>query len=322
MPYPTSFRRFLAELWRASAPLTLVAFLMLIALAGTAIALPLDHRTITGMPAWIKPAKFAISTAIYSASVAWLLRYTTVWPRFVRAMSWTLATGLLVEVGIIYLQAARGTTSHFNVARPVDAALFSIMGIFIGLLWLSSVGILIALFRQKFNRPAWGWALRLGMLITVLGSAAGGMMLRPTRAQLRVANESGTVTAVGGHTVGAPDGGPGLPVLGWSTEHGDLRISHFFGLHGLQVIPFFTWLLIRRRPEQKHVQGTAVIAASYALLVVILGWQALRGQSITQPDSVTASVAVVWLAASAIAIALTNTTARKIQIVPGFRAIN
>ena len=85
--------------------------------------------------------EFAASTAIYSATVAWLFRYLTVWPRFVTSMGRLLALGLTVEVAIIFIQAARGTTSHFNVGTPLDLALFRTMGAFIMLLWLSSVGI-------------------------------------------------------------------------------------------------------------------------------------------------------------------------------------
>src|ERR1700676_4510253 len=160
----------LRRLWRDSAPLTATSILMLAALAVSCAGILLDSRIITGMPAWLKPAKFAISTAIFSGSIAWLYRYITIWPRFMRATGCVLAAVLVFEVAIIDLQAARGTTSHFNAATGLDTVLFAVMGAAIGVLWLASVAVLVALFRQKFANSAWGWLLRLGMLTTVLGA--------------------------------------------------------------------------------------------------------------------------------------------------------
>jgi hypothetical protein len=265
-----------------NAPLTVTSIIMLIAFVGSCAGIFLDHRIITGVPAWLKPAKFAISTAIFSGTMAWLFRYVKIWPHFVRAMGWVLAVILILEVGIIDIQAARGVTSHFNVTTPLDLTLFVIMGAAIGNLWLASLGILIALFFQKFEDPAWGWWLRMGMLVTVLGSAAGGIML-----------------GVSAHTVGAPDGGPGLLGLGWSTQHGDLRVPHFLGLHGVQVIPLLGWLVLRRR---KQARLAFVAAASYITLIAILTWQALRGQSVVHPDAATLLALAIWLAATIAAV--------------------
>ena len=301
----------LRRAWQDCAPLTATSALMLAALVGSCAGLFLDPRVITGAPAWLKPAKFAISTAIFSGTIAWLYRYITIWPKFMRAVGWVLAAVLVLEVAIIDVQAARGTTSHFNAATPLDTALFSIMGVGIVFLWLSSVAVLIALFRQKFENPAWGWLLRLGMLITVLGSAGGGLMLRMTPGQAATLHATYKVHAVGGHTVGAPDGGPGLPGVGWSTQHGDLRVAHFLGLHGLQIIPFIGWLSLRRRRDQavgKQIGFAFAIAGSYLALVGILTAQALRGQSAIDPDGATLTALALWLVASAVAIFLTRGT--------------
>jgi hypothetical protein len=258
---------------------------MLAALILSLFGLRFDSRMITGAPAWLKPAKFGISTAIFAGTMAWLFRYVTVWPRFMKFVGWVLAIALTFEVGIIDLQAARGTTSHFNVGTPLDSVLFSIMGAFILLLLLSSAAILAALFRQPFSNPDWGWALRLGMLITVLGSGTGGLMLRPAPGQLTTGSVPHTV---GAHTVGAPDGGVGLAGVGWSSHHGDLRVPHFLGLHGIQIVPLISFLIARRRSfRPQRVRLTVLASASYFSFVCILLWQALRGESIAEPDAVT-----------------------------------
>jgi hypothetical protein len=278
-------------------PLVVTCFVMIAAFVASVVAMVFDPRIITGAPAWLKPAKFAISTAIFAGTIAWVFRYITVWPRFIRAAGWVLSFVLILEVALIDLQAARGTSSHFNAATVFDAVLFGVMGVAIAVLWLASVGVLVALLRQKFSDAALGWALRLGMLITVVGAGAGGLMLRPTAAQIEARRMHQPVTANGGHTVGAPDGGPGLPGIGWSSQHGDLRVPHFFGLHGIQVIAFAGWLISRRRGDARLVMAAA---ASYMGLIAILTWQALRGQSIIEPDGATAAAMGVWVAATAI----------------------
>jgi hypothetical protein len=289
------------RLWMDNAPLTATMLLMLAALVVSVAGIVFDPRIITGMPAWLKPAKFAISTAIYAGTMAWLFRYIQVWPRFVRAMGWIIGLVLVLEVVIIDVQAARGTTSHFNIGTTIDFALWSIIGSAIALLWLASVGILIALFRQNFSDRTWGWSLRLGMLITVLGAASGGLTVRPTPAQVDSLRAGQAISAFGGHTVGAPDGGPGLPGVGWSTQHGDLRVPHFFGLHAIQFVPFCIWAISRRRGWSGARLAWSV-AFSYFALIGILTWQALHGQSIVQPDQATLAALGIWCIGTAMAV--------------------
>lgn len=260
-------------LWETNRPLTAVGLLMLPVFVLSAIGIFADPRIVTGMPAWLKPAKFAISTSIYALTIAWIFRYLPEWPRLRAVTGWITAVVMVLEVAIIDLQAARGTTSHFNVGTPLDAALFSIMGVAILIAWNASVAIAVALFRQKFSDPVMGWALRIGVLITVLGSATGGLMTRPTPAQLAEAKATHHIAVAGAHTVGAPDGGPGIPGTGWSREHGDLRVPHFLGLHAMQILPLLAMLWKPKRASWMIAAGGA-----YGLVFALALAQALAGQ--------------------------------------------
>src|SRR5437868_2981094 len=82
---------------------------------------------------------------------------------------------------------------------------------------------------------------------TIAGALTGPLMTRPTVAQLANARAGGRMTIVGAHTVGAPDGGAGVPLTGWSRAHGDVRVPHFVGLHAIQALAIFALLLRRRR---------------------------------------------------------------------------
>jgi hypothetical protein len=291
----TLLKALVARLWRTDRPLTATGLLMLAALAASVVGLRLDPRMITGAPAWLKPAKFAISIAIYSFTLAWVFSYLPGWRKTRRSVGWTTAVVMVLELAIIDLQAWRGTTSHFNVGTPLDLTLFAVMGVGILVQTMTTIAVAVALWRQPFGDRAMGWALRLGMSITILGGLTGGLMTQPTAAQLADARATHRMTVSGAHTVGAPDGGPGLPGTRWSVEHGDLRVPHFAGLHALQVLPLAVLALRRRKMTETRRSHLVIIGGiSYTALFAILLWQALRGLSVIHPDAVTGAALTGW----------------------------
>ena len=201
-----------------------------------------------GVNAYLKPAKFFVSTAVVCWTMAWILPLLNR-PRTATVYAWMVVAVMTFELGAVVVQAARGKLSHFNISSVTDATLFAAMGMAITVftLWTAYIGILF--FTRKITTvPAsYLWGIRLGILLFVLFAFEGFLM-------------AGHL----GHTVGATDGGAGLPVTNWSTRYGDLRIAHFFGMHALQLLPLFGYYLARR-PRQ-----VIVVAAFYFLFVTLL----------------------------------------------------
>ena len=310
-----SIRSFLRGLWETDARLAAVGLAMAVLLVPTAVALVVDPREILGAPAWMKPAKFAVSIAIYTLTLAWVFSYLPAWVKTRRVVSWITAVTMVLEIVIIDLQAWRGTTSHFNVGTPLDGILFTIMGIAIFTQTLSTVAVAVALWKERFADRAMGWALRLGMTITIIGALTGGLMTRPTAPQLAEARTTHRLTVSGAHTVGAPDGGPGLPGVGWSVEHGDIRVAHFIGLHALQILPLLAFVFAGRGlPEPGRTKTVWTIAVSHFALFGLLLWQAFRGQSVTSPDGVTLVVFALWAILTAGAVLLFRRKRESMQI--------
>ena len=231
--------------------------LLVLALAGTL----LDPRQVLGINVWIKPLKFDLSVIIFLITAAVLMRLLA--PAWQGRRAWigvAIGVAMLVENTVIALQSARGIRSHMNYGTPLDAGLFAVMGIFIlintlAMIWLFGLWCV----GTAAIPPALLWAVRLGLLAFVAGSLEGVLMVRN-----------------GGHTVGARDGGPGLPLLNWSTAHGDLRVAHFFALHALQAMLLISWAVARARwPERAQVGVISAAYAGYMGAVWVLFRQAL-----------------------------------------------
>lgn len=296
--------------WSVNRSMTVFVYATIIFSVLSVVGFFVDPRAtaITGTPVWAKSAKFSIAIAIYAVTALWIFGYDTLRPRLSQFVLTASAWILGLELSFIYIQGFRGVPMHFNLATPFDAALFQIMGMSITIFWFVNalgIGVLVA---QKLPDKAFAWSLRLGLIVALLGMMEGFLMTGPTAEQM-AAMQAGTPGAgnmIGGHTVGAADGGPGLPFLGWSTTHGDLRIGHFVGLHGLQAIPLLGLFLMHRRESwltASHRLALVVIGAlGHTGLMVIVTWQALRAQPLLAPDGLTLGALLLLVATTATAI--------------------
>lgn len=247
------------RLWTWNALGYLVLFCACVLLAGA------DERLFQEVSLWKKPAKFALSIAVYLGTLAWCaaLLPEAFWRSARgRLMSWTAVLTAAFEMGYIMLMAGLGEASHFNTSTPLTSLMYSLMGA--GAMTLTAVSPWLAVEIARV-RPAWRedpvlLAVVVGLVLTfVLGAGAGGYL--------------GAQTS---HWVDAPatDAG-GLAVLDWTRAGGDLRVAHFFGMHVMQALPLFA-LCVRRLPRPGLLVGSfAVLWSAFTVLVFV---QAVQGR--------------------------------------------
>jgi hypothetical protein len=241
----------------------LVLFLVMLTLA------PFDSRMVLGINPWIKPMKFALSIALFTASMAWLLAELPSSESAKRLVTWGITVAMIVEMALIALQAGRGVPSHFNNSSPLNGAVFATMGVMITLNTALVAYVAAEFYRLRPSLPAaYVWGIRLGLTIFLLASLEGFAMI-------------GRMS----HTVGVADGGPGLPFVNWSTDGGDLRIAHFIGMHALQVLPLVGYLLSRPRVSERIASPVTwlwVFAIGYGMISLMLFLYALAGQPLVR----------------------------------------
>lgn len=250
------------ELHQRNSVLALTGLLHFLLIFVTGALILVDSTTVLGLNAWVKPAKFMVSITIYLWTVAWLIGHIQGWKWPVRVIAWGISAAMTVETVCLFIQASRGTTSHYNTATAFDGAVFGMMGTMIAVDTVLMVGLFFLFIPpiRTLSAP-YQWGIRLGILVFLFGGYVGGQM---------IANMA--------HTVGAPDGGPGLPFLNWSTQAGDLRIAHALGLHALQLLPLAGFWIGENR--KRPVLWLLSVAALYLLLVGGAFLQAKAGSPI------------------------------------------
>ncbi|MEO1001063.1 MAG: hypothetical protein AAFW69_10775 [Pseudomonadota bacterium] len=218
--------------WQTGAVFTLGLLVLTLA------AMAVETRVLAGYDPWVKPAKFAASLALHLATLAVV---AAALPARVRE-GWLMAALVLgtlaatiFEMGYIMLQAARLEHSHFNVAEPLHAALYTAMGI--GAVYLVAAAMVLGGLVARERPAGWGAGLQWGAALGLIG---GGILTIVV---------AGYMGGNGSHFVGTPSPEAGAwPITGWSTEVGDLRPAHFLALHAMQILPLAGLALDRWRP--------------------------------------------------------------------------
>lgn len=260
-----NIKGFSIDLWRKQKPLMITGFGYIVLFLVLAALSIFDPQQILGINRWIKPIKFASSITLFLFTLAVYLYFLRGYKKSSRVISWGIIAMMVGEIGLIVMQSARGTTSHFNNKTAFDDAVFSAMGLMILVNTAFIIYLTYLYFRADFDLPkAVVWGMRLGLIVFLLASAEGGYMSAQT-----------------GHAVGVADGGAGLPLVNWSTEGGDLRVAHFVGMHALQAIPLFAFLLAGLQKRFAPIRATA-LTVTFSLIYfgafTLVFIQALRGK--------------------------------------------
>lgn len=211
---------------------------------------------VAGVNAWYKPIKFALSIGILAWTMGWYIHHLHQ-ETLASWYAWVYVAMMGFEIAYIAFQAYRGEQSHFNTQSSLYSALFAAMGIAATVVTLFTAYIGVLFFTKSLpDLPDYYlWAIRLGIIIFVVFALEGFVM--GSRLQ---------------HTIGAADGGEGIPFLNWSSKYGDARIAHFIGMHALQVLPVLAFYLL------KSVKLTFIVAFLYAILALYAMARALQAK--------------------------------------------
>jgi hypothetical protein len=231
---------------------------MIIGIAICVVLSFIDARLISGVNVWEKPAKFFLSLVVQAVTVAWALSLAQTHLRSVKTASWIFVFAAWAEMAYIIYRASRGELSHFNTSTLAAAILYPIMGVGAVSLTLTSGFVGWRVWQNRgasLMRETTGVGLMLG---STLGLIAGAYL------------SSHTSHWIGGDLSDAS----GLPFFHWSTTGGDLRVSHFIGLHAAQAVPLAA--LSGSRAVTYGVAVATVLAMTATFAMAVMGMPLFR----------------------------------------------
>ena len=212
--------------------------------------------SLEGATTWRKPIEFGLSGGLTVVTLVWVL--SRVRPNAIAG--WTVALTVacfIPETALIALQQWRGVPSHFNNASSFDSLVFSMMGVFIGIVVVGIAVLTVWVFVSPHADRATTLAIRVGMVFLLIGQVLGGLLL------------------ANGFASSGPIGNASIVGVA-----GQLKVPHALALHGLQVMVVLAALLARSRLDPKaRLRAVILCAVGYADLLGTSIAQALGGRA-------------------------------------------
>ena len=220
-----------------------------------------DQRLLADEALWTKPVKFAISIVIHFITLAVLASLLSPTKRNGvgwKAMSYGVVAAGIFEAMYIFLQAARGRESHFNISTAVESVMYSLMGLGAVMLVLGSFYLGYLLFKEyqpTRNQPL--------ILASALGLTTGSVLTLIVAGYMssQIANEITTSSYEALR----------VPVLGWYLDGQDIRIPHFLATHMMQLLPLYgLWLNKKKQAVGGVYEARLIWTTSISALVIMV----------------------------------------------------
>lgn len=245
--FPARFLTWLAVGMLASALIHVGVFIM-------------DGTPWTGSVSWRKPITFSVSFGLLMWTVGWILDRLPDRRRLAAGVAIVLGLASSVEVALIVAQQWRGRASHFNTATDADAAVFTVMGIMVG---LAALALLAVFVWSLVEPPADGLdriAVIAGMALVVTALGFGQWVLSLGLDHL---NRIGTVPQ---------------PVT--AGDAGVAKFPHAVALHGIQLFIVGAAMLRRVAPSPRVGRRMMyTIVGAYSGMLAFAAMQTISGRA-------------------------------------------
>jgi hypothetical protein len=212
--------------------------------------------SLDGAVTWRKPIEFGISGGLTAVTLVWVL--SRVRPNAIAGWTVALTVACFVpETALISLQQWRGVPSHFNSDSTFDSTVFTAMGILVGIVVVGVAILTVWVFVAPKADPATTLAIRVAMVLLLIGQGLGGLLL---------ANGFANTGPIGNASI-----------VG---SAGQLKVPHALALHGLQVLVVLAALLERSTLDLKaRLRAVVLCAVGYADVLSTSLLQALSGRA-------------------------------------------
>ncbi len=216
-----------------------------------------------GQKAWVTLAKFGASLGTYAVTMQWLLFYVRRNLPLVRFSSIAACLGGVLVLMFLFIEALAAT---FNAPATELAVLTHLARMAI----IPPTVLLTVSFKAVLEDTSHPSVLRAGLFwatgLAVLGCVPAVLML-------------------------IPEAFPGISALQTLTtkeSHEILKTSHFIGLHALQIMPIYCWLVSSKNlPTDRQLTLVNSVGWALAALVGILTVKGLMAETLMAASGLT-----------------------------------